>query len=688
MNVRLSQAALSLGIFLFIGNFVLAITFYFSTEHTRVGGTAYREISALKDLRADVLPPPLYLVDAHNAVLEVQARPSRITNLQADLERLHEDYDQRLAFWKTQNPPEDLARVMFAASDQAAQRFWSITESKLLPAARAGDTQALLAAGDEIEIAYSAHRKAIDELVPLISAARDRSESATLANLNASRTLMRSMLMAMTLVSMAALWLLFRRVIRPIQGISAYTENLAAGNFQIKVPYLGRADEVGEIAKSLEGFRLGAIERQAQRREQEELRETAAREREAYEAKTREADEVRRSVVAKLAQGLANLSKGGVGARLDEVFPGEYEQLRLDFNSAVDALEALAFEQKIHEEILEAADRLRSDVVRKLAQGLAEVAAGRLTVRLVESFPSDFEQLRRDFNAAVEALDSLLSTIGNSTRNVDQAAHDIAVAADELARRTEQQAASLGQTSTAFEELTATVSQTSNVAQEARQFVAETKEGANKSGAVVRQAIAAMGEIEASSKQISQIIGVIDEIAFQTNLLALNAGVEAARAGEAGRGFAVVASEVRALAQRSADAAREIKDLITTSEGQVGNGVNHVNQTGRALTEIVTQVTRIDALITDIAASAQGQATSLNQVSVAVSHMDQATQQNAGMVEKTTVSAHAMRQDAHALAEQIAGFSTSLPGRQRHNPAQTGEQQGLASRPRTQAPWP
>ena len=683
MNIRLSQAALSLGIFLFIGNFVLAITFYFSTEQTRVGGTAYREIAALKDLRADVLPPPLYLVDAHNAVLQIQARPSRVAELQADLERLHEDYDQRLAFWKTQSPPEDLARLMFGASDQAAKRFWSITESKIIPAARAGDTQALLGAGDEIEVAYSAHRKAIDELVPLISAARDRSETATLADLDASRTLLRTTLLAMTLVSMAALWLLFRRVIRPIQGISAYTANLAAGNFQIKVPYLGRSDEVGEIAKSLEGFRLGAIERQAQRREQEEMRETAAREREAYEAMTHQADEVRRSVVAKLAGGLANLSKGGVGARLDEAFPGEYEQLRLDFNSAVDALEALALEQKIHEESLEAADRLRTEVVRKLAQGLADVAAGRLTVRLVESFPSDFEQLRRDFNAAVEALDSLLSTIADSTQNVDRAAHDIAVAADDLARRTEQQAASLGQTSAAFEELTATVSQTSNVAQEARQFVAETREGADKSGAVVRQAIAAMGEIEASSKQISQIIGVIDEIAFQTNLLALNAGVEAARAGEAGRGFAVVASEVRALAQRSADAAREIKDLITTSEGQVGNGVNHVNQTGRALTEIVTQVTRIDALITDIAASAQGQATSLKQVRVAVSNMDQATQQNAGMVERTTVSAHAMRQDAHALAEQIAGFSTSRPGRQAPTKAQTNGQPVRPASPAT-----
>lgn len=659
MNIRLSQAALSLGIFLFIGNIILAITYFFSTEQTRVGGTSYREISALRDLRADVLPPPLYLVDAHNTVLRIEARPDRVWDLQSDLQRLHRDYTQRIAFWKSQQPPAELGRVIFGESDRAAQQFWTIAETKVLPAAKRGDTAALYSAGDELERAYASHRKAVDELIPLISAARDSSEASALAALNTSRTLMRSMLLAMTLVSIAALWLLFRRVIQPIQGISSYTENLAAGNFQIKVPYLGRNDEVGEIAKSLEGFRLGAIDRQAQRKEQEELREAAAREREAFEAKTHEADEIRRTVVAKLAEGLAHLSKGAGSAPLEEAFPGEYEQLRLDFNSAVEALEALAFEQKIHEESLQAADRVRTDVVKELASGLAEVAAGRLTVRLSEAFPPEFEQLRRDFNAAVEALDLVLWTISTSTNNVDRAARDIALAADDLARRTEQQSASLGETSAAFEELTTTVGQTATVAQEARQFVAETKENANKSGIVVRQAVAAMGEIEESSKKISQIIGVIDEIAFQTSLLALNAGVEAARAGDAGRGFAVVASEVRALAQRSADAAREIKDLITTSEGQVGNGVNHVSQTGQALSEIVDQVTRIDALITNIAASAQKQASALSQVNVSINHIDQATQQNAGMVEKTTISAHAMRQDAGALSEQIAGFSTS-----------------------------
>ena len=218
--------------------------------------------------------------------------------------------------------------------------------------------------------------------------------------------------------------------------------------------------------------------------------------------------------------------------------------------------------------------------------------------------------------------------------------------------------------------------------------MAEARAGAHKSGEVVSQAVEAMGEIESSSKQITQIIGVIDEIAFQTNLLALNAGVEAARAGDAGRGFAVVASEVRALAQRSADAAKEIKGLIQASERHVGNGVNHVSETGKALSVIVEQVSRIDSLITDMAGSAQEQASALGEVNIAVNHMDQMTQQNAAMVEETTAAAHTMRSNANELSAQIGGFRTSSMGgpvarRPASAPHSEPRQEPRAAAPRT-----
>ena len=277
-------------------------------------------------------------------------------------------------------------------------------------------------------------------------------------------------------------------------------------------------------------------------------------------------------------------------------------------------------------------------------------------------------------------------TAGNPTLDVNEAnltlgniggirsgSSEISQAADDLSRRTEQQAASLEETAAALDEITATVNRTASGARQASDVVQAARGDAESSGTVVREAVTAMGAIGKSANEISQIIGVIDEIAFQTNLLALNAGVEAARAGEAGRGFAVVATEVRGLAQRSAEAAKEIKALITTSTAHVGSGVSLVGQTGEALQRIVDRVAEIDTLVSEIAASAQEQAIGLGQVNTAVNQMDQVTQQNAAMVEQTTAASHSLSREAEALAQSVdrfnvggpaarsAGFATSAP---------------------------
>uniref|UniRef100_UPI0026F0C354 methyl-accepting chemotaxis protein n=1 Tax=Phenylobacterium aquaticum TaxID=1763816 RepID=UPI0026F0C354 len=235
-------------------------------------------------------------------------------------------------------------------------------------------------------------------------------------------------------------------------------------------------------------------------------------------------------------------------------------------------------------------------------------------------------------------------------------AGEISHASDDLSKRTERQAATLEETAAAVEEITATVKKAAEGARSAHTAVADTKVDAERGGAVAHQAISAMSEIEASSSQIGEIIGVIDEIAFQTNLLALNAGVEAARAGDAGKGFAVVASEVRALAQRSAEAAKEIKALISASNQQVSTGVDLVGKTGEALRRIVSQVAQITDLITGIAASAQEQAAGLHQVNTAVNQMDQMTQQNAAMVEESTAASHALSNEATELNRLMGEF--------------------------------
>jgi methyl-accepting chemotaxis protein len=235
-------------------------------------------------------------------------------------------------------------------------------------------------------------------------------------------------------------------------------------------------------------------------------------------------------------------------------------------------------------------------------------------------------------------------------------AGEIAAAADDLSKRTEQQAASLEQTAAALDQITATVSKTAEGAAQADAVVASARRDAESSGEVVRQAIDAMGAIEASARKIADIIGVIDEIAFQTNLLALNAGVEAARAGDAGRGFAVVASEVRALAQRSAAAAKEIKALIQTSSGQVAQGVDLVHKTGGTLTRIVDQVSAVTDVVSLIATSAREQATGLHQINSAINEMDSVTQRNAAMVEQSTAASHGLLHDAQALGDLVARF--------------------------------
>ncbi|KAK0332541.1 hypothetical protein LTR94_024449, partial [Friedmanniomyces endolithicus] len=301
--------------------------------------------------------------------------------------------------------------------------------------------------------------------------------------------------------------------------------------------------------------------------------------------------------------------------------------------------------------------------MRALAEGLAAMSSGDLTHRMTVEVAPRSEQLKTDFNQAIAQLQKTVSVVVDNVSAIRSGAGEISQAADDLSRRTEQQAASLEETAAALDEITVTVNKTAGGARQASDVVGSAKGDAETSGLVMSDAVQAMRAIEQSSSQISQIIGVIDEIAFQTNLLALNAGVEAARAGDAGRGFAVVASEVRALAQRSAQAAKEIKALISASTGQVGTGVKLVAETGQALQRIVARVAEIDALVSEIAASAQEQAVGLAQVNTAVNQMDQVTQQNAAMVEQSTAASHSLAQEAEALQASVARFKTGQAGR-------------------------
>ncbi|KAA3500641.1 methyl-accepting chemotaxis protein [Rhizobium rhizogenes] len=375
--------------------------------------------------------------------------------------------------------------------------------------------------------------------------------------------------------------------------------------------------------------------------------------------------------IARLRERMVSLAGGETAAEIDGTGRGDevgqmaqavqvfrenaIERIRLE--QETEANRSLSEKDRIERERQKANEA--ADVkfaVDNLAAGLSKLSEGDVSYRIGQPFTATLDGVRNDFNMSAEKLQGALTRVAQNAGGIGAGANEIKSAADDLAKRTEQQAAAVEETAAALEEITTTVRDSTRRAQEAGQIVSRAKAGAEQSGEVVRRAVVAMEQIAKSANEISNIIGVIDEIAFQTNLLALNAGVEAARAGEAGKGFAVVAQEVRELAQRSASAAKEIKALINTSNDQVQQGVQLVGDTGKALTTIVSEVQEINRHVVSIVESAQEQSSGLQQINTAVNQMDQDTQKNAAMVEETNAASHNLAKEVASLNQLLSQF--------------------------------
>ncbi|WP_429930339.1 methyl-accepting chemotaxis protein [Agrobacterium vitis] len=466
-------------------------------------------------------------------------------------------------------------------------------------------------------------QKAVTAAVKVYSTYSAKTLSAARSNAIASSQLTMIALLSTAAISIvvgvAVSTLIARRgIVNPIRLLTDNMNRIAKGALGDAIPGTERGDEIGEMARALEIFRANRLQMQ---------------EMEAQEAALNSQSKDLQSSISSI---VASAAAGNFSQRITK----SYEDADLQrFASSVNELVA------------------NVDLgVTEVRRVIAALSSSDLTQDMRGNFQGAFAELQSNVNHAMATLREAMQSIRGASGTITDNSGELSSAANQLARRTEQQAAALEETAAALEEITTTVRTSTERAHEANQMVEQTRNSAGKSGEIVRSAIDAMGRIEQSSQKISQIISVIDEIAFQTNLLALNAGVEAARAGEAGRGFAVVAQEVRELAQRSANAAREIKALINTSADEVKGGVSLVLSTGEALNEIVGLVDHVNGHVASIARAAQEQSAALAEINTSVNHMDQMTQQNAAMVEETTAASQVLASESRQLLVQIEQF--------------------------------
>ena len=470
-----------------------------------------------------------------------------------------------------------------------------------------------------------------------------------------------SIAVAAAILGLLFAWVVARSITGPVVSMTTTMSALAQGDNTVHVPALSNKDEIGQMAKAVQVFKENAIEKVRM--------DEAERQRLEAERKAAETQRQRDLAVGKeIADLIAAVSRGDLESRLALADKeGFYRTMSEGINSLTDTVQT---------------------AIADIARVLGALAEGDLNQRITKEYQGAFDRLKTDVNATSAKLTEIVSNITQATGAISSAAAEVSSGSADLAERTEQQASSLEETAASMEELGATVRTSAESAQRANRMAGEARGAAEQGGVVAGSAIEAMKLIAEASRKITDIIGVIDEIAFQTNLLALNAAVEAARAGDAGKGFAVVAQEVRVLAQRSAQASKEIKTLILNSDNQVQNGVELVKKAGDSLGGIAKGVQQVAALISEIASASSEQAGALDEINSAVAAMDEMTQKNAALVEETTAAAQSMSGQASNLADLVGFFKLAGAGQAAHisvpsyrgGPSAPGHHQPLVNR--------
>ncbi len=596
MRISISTAVTATGLALIAGVLLTLLTGAEALNRLKVNGPIYEDIIYSKDLIADILPPPLYVIESYALANESTLHPDTLTVNAPRVKVLKEQYEERRAYWKTTRLPDVLKTKLLDDVLVKGDDFWREMQGVTLPALQANDRNAIVASLSALRVKFHRHEAAVNELVEMGNLFGKEKEAYAASQTSLLQGASYGLGVFLIVLCIASTLFTRRRAIRPLGDMTEAMTRMASGDLKDEPPHLARQDEIGAMAKALAIFRDAGLAKRQLETEAEDARQSSDRER-----------------------------------------------------------------QQRERERLADADALRF-AVEQLGGGLSQLAIGDLSRSLDQPFHPRFETLRKNFNESISTLRLTLRDVLSETDHLNRQGQDLRGGADNLARRTEQQAAALEETAAALEQVTSTGKASVARIEDTRNLVKDARTAAVQSSAVVGKAISAMHRIETASGEIGSIIGTIENIAFQTNLLALNAGVEAARAGEAGKGFAVVAQEVRELAQRSAAAANEIKQLVAKSGQEVTGGVDLVQSTGTVLAEIEAAVSRIDLNIDSIATAAREQSVGLSEINTSVNTLDQMTQHNAAMVEETNAATQNLAEAARTLASLAGRFDIGANG--------------------------
>ncbi|TBN11374.1 methyl-accepting chemotaxis protein [Agrobacterium cavarae] len=596
MRISISAAVTATGIALIAGVLVTLVTGAGALNRLKVNGPIYEDIIYSKDLIADILPPPLYVIESYALANESTLHPDTLAVNAPRVKVLKDQYEERRAYWKTTRLPDVLKTKLLDDVLVKGDDFWREMQGVTLPALQANDRDAIVASLSALRVKFHRHEAAVNELVEMGNLFGKEKEAYAASQTSLLQGASYGLGVFLIVLCLASTLFTRRRAIRPLGDMTEAMTRMASGDLKDEPPHLARQDEIGAMAKALAIFRDAGLSKRQLETEAEEARQLSDRER-----------------------------------------------------------------QQRERERLADADALRF-AVEQLGGGLSQLAIGDLSRSLDQPFHPRFETLRKNFNESISTLRLTLRDVLSETDHLNRQGQELRGGADNLARRTEQQAAALEETAAALDQVTSTGKASVERIEDARTLVKDARNAAVHSSQVVGKAISAMQRIETASGEIGSIIGAIENIAFQTNLLALNAGVEAARAGEAGKGFAVVAQEVRELAQRSAAAANEIKQLVAKSGQEVAGGVDLVQSTGAVLAEIEAVVSRIDLNIDSIATAAREQSVGLSEINTSVNTLDQMTQHNAAMVEETNAATQNLAETARTLASLAGRFDIGANG--------------------------